>query len=118
MPEREPVAWKEVPRVEGVQAKRTLRPFNGSLGIAAPSKNGTTDTVSERGRRTKCERLLEGLRRTRAVVLIHTYDKSGERQRRAVVLAVRDCGVSVMNCGPQILLTKPATEIKGMVAHR
>ena len=38
------------------------------------------------------------------VVLVLTYNEPRERQRCAVVLAVGDCGVSVMNCGLAVLL--------------
>jgi hypothetical protein len=103
MAKREPVAGKPIPGVEGAQTKRALGPFDGALGVTAPAEDGTSYKISEGGGGTKRKRRLESLGSSGTVVLIHPDDEPRECQRRAVVLAVRDCGVSVMNCGPAVL---------------
>src|SRR5262245_32549918 len=91
VPKRQPVAGKPIPGVEGAQAERALGPVDGALRVTRPTEDGTTNKVGECRGGTQGKRSLERLRSTGVVMLIHANNEPRKRQRRAVVLAIRDC---------------------------
>ncbi len=109
-PNRNREEGRAAERIERAQPQAALGPFECALGFSAKRQNDAALDVGDGRGWADGKRCLECCEGGGTIVLVHPDDKSGERQRKRIVLTMRYGSFGMADRGQPVLLVQPTAQ--------